>query len=186
LRYIDEGLKVCAVGAEPGWTKEMQAVQVERGIKILDSPGVVFESQASADQNVLLRNVLKVDAMDDPIAVAELIFQRTTGTRIHSIYGLQVPLDPDFQKFLVQLALTTGKLSKAGVPDVEAAARTVIRDWNSHKIPFSSEPPKVHSSSVPGQMDGEQDIGDSAVVNNFAKPFELEGLWEADAMDEDR
>ena len=49
--------KVCAVAAEAGHTKEMQSVQVERGIRVLDSPGVVFDDDdRSQSSTILLRN----------------------------------------------------------------------------------------------------------------------------------
>ena len=61
--------RVCAVAAEAGHTKEMQAIQVERGIRVLDSPGVVFDDDDQEASNVLLRNVIKVEDIQDPIAV---------------------------------------------------------------------------------------------------------------------
>lgn len=65
--------KVCGVAAEAGYTKEMQSIQVERGVRVLDSPGVVFddENADAAAGSVLLRNVLKVEDIPDPIAVGE-------------------------------------------------------------------------------------------------------------------
>ena len=62
---------MCAVAAEAGHTKEMQSVQVERGVRILDSPGVVFDTEEQESNNVLLRNVVKVEDIDDPIVVGE-------------------------------------------------------------------------------------------------------------------
>ena len=70
--------KACAVAAQPGHTKDLQTVQLERGLKIIDSPGVVFdedEDDGAISQrqkgSVLLRNVVKVEDIDDPIAVGE-------------------------------------------------------------------------------------------------------------------
>lgn len=67
--------KVCAVAAQPGHTKELQTIQLERGLKVIDSPGVVFDDDDFDDgkgqsrSNVLLRNVVKVDDIEDPIAL---------------------------------------------------------------------------------------------------------------------
>jgi hypothetical protein len=36
-------VKVCAVAAQPGHTKDLQSIQLERGLRIVDSPGVIFE-----------------------------------------------------------------------------------------------------------------------------------------------
>lgn len=68
---------MCAVAAQPGHTKDLQTVQLERGIRILDSPGVVFddddfdEGKAKTKTNVLLRNVVKVEDLEDPIALGK-------------------------------------------------------------------------------------------------------------------
>jgi hypothetical protein len=67
---------VCAVAAQPGHTKDLQSVQLERGIRIVDSPGVVFdddidEKGTSAKGSVLLRNVVRVEDVEDPIAVGK-------------------------------------------------------------------------------------------------------------------
>lgn len=69
--------KVCAVAAQPGHTKDLQSIQLERGIKVVDSPGVVFDEEEDVDGkggkkgSVLLRNVVKVEDIEDPIAVGE-------------------------------------------------------------------------------------------------------------------
>lgn len=61
------------MAAEAGWTRDLQSVQIDRGIRIIDSPGVVFDdddpSSAQARSGVLLRNVMKVENVEDPIAV---------------------------------------------------------------------------------------------------------------------
>ena len=53
----------------------MQSIQLERGLRIIDSPGVVFDDDDFDDGkgnkkgNILLRNVVKVEDIEDPIAV---------------------------------------------------------------------------------------------------------------------
>lgn len=70
-------MKVCAVAAKAGHTRELQSVQLERGLRIIDSPGVVFDDgdddngKGNKKGSVLLRNVLKVEDVEDPIAVGE-------------------------------------------------------------------------------------------------------------------
>ena len=63
-------VKVCAVAAQPGHTKELQSIQLERGLRIVDSPGVIFEDddsiQGQKESSVLLRNVVKPEDVDDP------------------------------------------------------------------------------------------------------------------------
>jgi nuclear GTP-binding protein len=69
--------KACAVAAQPGHTKELQSVQLERGLRIVDSPGVIFDDdegiQGQKESSVLLRNVLKPEDIDDPISVGACV-----------------------------------------------------------------------------------------------------------------
>jgi nuclear GTP-binding protein len=55
-------------------TKELQSIQLERGLRIVDSPGAIFDDddsiQGQKESSVLLRNVVKPEDVDDPISVA--------------------------------------------------------------------------------------------------------------------
>ncbi|KAI0260599.1 P-loop containing nucleoside triphosphate hydrolase protein [Gloeopeniophorella convolvens] len=132
--------KACAVASQPGHTKELQSVQLERGLRIVDSPGVIFDDddaiQGQMESSVLLRNVVRPEDIDDPISVVEQILQRTEQEKIMKIYDL--PAYTSAIEFLTMLALSSGRLLKGGSPDVLAAARQVLADWNHQKIPFSS------------------------------------------------
>jgi nuclear GTP-binding protein len=110
----------------------MQSVQVERGVRVLDSPGVVFDDDEQEASNILLRNVVKVEDISDPIAVGEnevflhywielidkivatyiveQILLKTEHSKLAEIYNL-------FQftstlEFLTMLAMTAGRLHK--------------------------------------------------------------------------
>ncbi|KAF8264403.1 P-loop containing nucleoside triphosphate hydrolase protein [Lactarius quietus] len=190
--------KVCAVAAQPGHTKELQSVQLERGLRIVDSPGVIFDDddegiQGQRESSVLLRNVVKPEDVDDPITVVEEILARTQLDKLMKIYDL--PTFSTTLEFLTMLALSTGRLLRGGTPDILASARQVLIDWNHHKIPFFSYPPTLHASHIPstvpgtGIAPGAEETGNAQIVNALGKPFVLEGLFgEADAeamMDDD-
>ncbi|KAF5375894.1 hypothetical protein D9615_008206 [Tricholomella constricta] len=189
--------KVCAVAAQAGHTKELQHVQLERGMRIVDSPGVVFDDDFFDDKkgvtksSVLLRNVVKVEDVEDPIAVVEEILVRTSLATMQKIYNL-----PEWNStldFLTMLALSSGRLLKGGTPDLNSAARQVLQDWNHQKIPYFSEPPAIHpslipsvvqtnpgsSSSVPMIAPGAENVGQAQILSTLSKPFELEGLFGA-------
>ena len=126
-------MKVCAVAAQPGHTKELQSVQLECGLRIVDSPGVIFDDddhiQGQKESSVLLHDIVKPEDVDDPISVGrsallrallrdldsrpllvEEILARTQTERLMKIYDL-----PTFSslEFLTMLALSTGCLLKA-------------------------------------------------------------------------
>ncbi|TFK64433.1 P-loop containing nucleoside triphosphate hydrolase protein, partial [Pluteus cervinus] len=185
--------KVCSIAAQPGHTKELQSVQLERGLRIIDSPGVIFDDDDEAVSgkgtkkgSVLLRNVVKVEDIEDPIAVVEEIVNRTPKETLQQLYGL-----PDFDTtltFLTMWALQSGKLLKGGTPDLNGAARQILRDWNQQKIPYFSEPPTIHPSLIPSTVSangatvvapGAENVGQAQILIEFSKPFELEGLFGA-------
>jgi nuclear GTP-binding protein len=57
--------KVCDVGATPGLTKSAQEIHLDKHIKLLDCPGIVFSRDRNAE--ILLKNCIKVELLDDPI-----------------------------------------------------------------------------------------------------------------------
>ena len=69
--------RVAATGATPGVTRGVQEISLERNIKLLDSPGVVF-AQSEAPM-AALRNCLAVDKLADPVAAVDEIVKRWVG-----------------------------------------------------------------------------------------------------------
>ncbi len=65
----------------PGKTRVIQEIVLDKGVKILDCPGVVLEDFGSQEGDeherrrrqgaVMLRNCLKVEEVEDPIAPGE-------------------------------------------------------------------------------------------------------------------
>ncbi|CAE6433681.1 unnamed protein product [Rhizoctonia solani] len=54
--------RACSVASTPGHTKVLQEVALDRGLKLLDSPGVVWEDVQPDPAQRSLRNVLRVEA----------------------------------------------------------------------------------------------------------------------------
>ncbi|KAJ6475303.1 P-loop containing nucleoside triphosphate hydrolase protein [Mycena vitilis] len=181
--------KVCAVAAQPGHTKDLQSIQLERGMRIVDSPGVVFDDEDEKAGNILLRNVVKVEDVTDPIAVVEEILARTPAATIQKLYNL-----PEYEStihFLTMAALNSGRLLKGGTPDLTSTARHILTDWNHQKIPYFSEPPTIHPSSIPSTVGfgatatiapGAEQVGQAQILSTLSAPFSLPGLFgDADA-----
>jgi len=95
------------------------------------------------------------------------------------------------REFLIRIALTKGRLGKGGIPDLEGSAVTVLRDWNSGKIPFYTHPPTHHPSTAPStapapvdagdtEMGGAADarVGDAKILTTLTEAFTLDGLLE--------
>ena len=74
--------RACAVAAMPGKTRVVQEVVLDKGVKIMDCPGVVLEDVGGRDMDgeagrrkaaeIMLRNCVKAELVDDPVAPGEL------------------------------------------------------------------------------------------------------------------
>ncbi|CAJ0871658.1 8098_t:CDS:2 [Entrophospora sp. SA101] len=142
--------KVCGVGASPGSTKSMQEIHLDKNIKLLDCPGIVFTNNDRSKKNkyeeILLRNFIKIELLDNPIPPVELIVSRFS-KQLMARYN--VPIFKDTDEFLIFVARQTGRLKRGGIPDLESAAKLVLQDWNSGKIPyFTTPPPSIKSDTI--------------------------------------
>lgn len=105
--------RVAATGNMPGFTKGIQEVYLDKDIILLDSPGVVLSKENS--DSLILRNVIKVDDLEDPITPVEALINRVSHTELVKLY--RIPVFTTVNEFLAAVARKTGKLSKGGVPD---------------------------------------------------------------------
>merc|ERR1712070_622165 len=112
------------VGGRAGVTKVLQEVPLDSKVTLIDSPGVVFEG-TSEDPAVVLRNVVRVENIMDPLGVVGALIAKTPREALLEYYGLE----NDFRstdEFLVHVAQTRGKLLKGSALDIPSAARSVI------------------------------------------------------------
>ena len=124
--------RVAGTGNTPGFTKGIQEVYLDKDIVLLDSPGVVLSKDNS--DSLILRNVIKVEDVEDPITPVEALVMRVNRKEVLREY--RIPNFNTVNEFLASVARKTGKLIKGGIPDTKAAAKIVLRDWNNGKIPY--------------------------------------------------
>lgn len=177
--------KVCSVGAAPGITRVMQEIELDKNIKLLDCPGIVFSTN-NEHYTSALKNTQRVSDIQDPFALAEHILKRATKHYFCQLYD--VTEYETHEEFFAKKAIRMGKFLKGGIPDASTAARSLINDWNSGKIKYFSEPPKsqdVHLSSsiITESTDYLKNLMDE--FENDAKPTEKEPEGKKMKMDED-
>ncbi|KAG1078435.1 hypothetical protein G6F42_024267 [Rhizopus arrhizus] len=156
--------KVCGVGSTPGFTKVAQQITLDKNIKLLDCPGIVFAQQGQDGQNaaeITLRTFVKVELLDDPITPVEVIVSRCTTEQLMKMYN--VAYFNNAHEFLVLLAQQRGKLKKGGVAETHQVARHVLTDWNGGKIPYYTIPPSSKKSHI-----------EASVVNSWGKELDLD------------
>ncbi|EDO31027.1 predicted protein, partial [Nematostella vectensis] len=148
--------RTCTVGATPGVTKSMQEVQLDKHIKLLDSPGIVMDT-GDSDAAIILRNCVKIENIEDPIPPVEAILRRCNKQQVMEKYS--VPDYKDSNEFLTHLGKRLGKLKKGS-----NLITSCISSLYSGKIQFYTHPPEEHK--LPTHISAE-------VVAEWSKEFDL-------------
>jgi nuclear GTP-binding protein len=151
--------RAVGVSPRPGFTTSMQEVVLDRNVRLLDSPGVVFN-----DGSAMLGNCVDADSVEDPIPAVEALLLRCNPASLVMTYNIPAFPPGNVMMFLAMVARSYGRVLKGGVPDKIAAARAVLRDWNSGKIPYYTPAPK----DVPLTTHN-----DALIVSQFAKAFDI-------------
>ena len=170
--------RAVGVSSRPGFTTSMQEVVLDRTVRLLDSPGVVFD-----DSTALLGNCVDADSIDDPIPAVDALLQRCNPQSLMMTYSIPAFPKGDTMMFLAMVAKSYGRVLKGGISDKVGAARAVLKDWNQGKIPYYTVPP----------ADAEPDVakGGAVIVSSFGAEFDLSkyddqvlgSLKESDEMD---
>lgn len=163
--------RACQVGAVPGVTRQMQEVEIDSNVKLIDSPGIIFQRPSSEkkDEFFALKNAQAVNHVQDPYPLAADILRRATMNYFCRLYNITEFHSVD--EFLAKKAQKIGRFGPGGVPDTKAAARSLIHDWNTGKIKYFTHPPEQHDADV---------HLDAAIITTQVKEFGLEE-FESDA-----
>lgn len=189
----------CPTGAEAGITTSLREVRLDKKLRLLDSPGIVFPSStgggvgSKSDQaRLILLNAVPPKQMLDPIPAISLLLRRLSTSEILfqkllDLYNLpplvSVTVTDITTDFLVQVARKRGRLGKGGIPNTEAAAKAVIMDWRDGRIQGWVDPPALGPVAVQPQQGVKSTTapptaGDQKeIVKEWAKEFKLDGLW---------
>jgi nuclear GTP-binding protein len=109
--------------------------------------------------------------LQDPITPVGLILDRCNHDQLTRLY--RIGEFSSVNDFLLQIAEKQGKVKKGGVLDMEKAARTVLEDWNSGRIPYYTVP----------EEEEEGVHGGSEIVTEYAAAFDIDSLVEREEQE---
>jgi len=158
--------KAVSVGARPGVTRSVTEISLDKNITLIDCPGIIFASDMS-ESDAALRNCINFDQIEDPILPIQAILSRCTREQIVQIY--KIPMFSTPAEFLQHVAMKRGKILRGGIPDIEGAARAVLQDWNSGKIPYYTVPPESEFA---------QNRLEATIVSEWSEAFKLSDITE--------
>ncbi|PFH34541.1 GNL3L/Grn1 GTPase [Besnoitia besnoiti] len=187
VNALTHSCSTAAVAAMPGSTKTLQFVRVDKHIQLIDSPGVLFspsknpqddalllppstpgaaaaasladepgrDAAAESCSSFILRSLLPVHRLGNPQQVASAVAAWCCPETLQRLYRLEAFSLP--QEMLALLAHRRGKLKKGGVPDLEAAAKIFLQDWQTGGIPYYTLPPSESAEvSAAPELKGEK------------------------------
>jgi len=158
--------KAVSVGARPGVTRSVTEIFLGKNITLIDCPGIIFTSDMSAS-DAALRNCINFDQIEDVTLPIQAILNRCTREQIVQIY--KIPMFSNPTEFLQHIAIKRGKVLRGGIHDIEGAARIVLQDWNSGKIPYYTIPP---------ESDFAQNRLEATIVSEWSEAFKLSDIVE--------
>jgi len=148
---------VTKTSKQAGWTKGMQKIRMSENILILDTPGVIPDSQYSSESNSFAKDV-KVGGrtysnVKNPENVVYYLMSapdpkdennltdkekkaveeaERNSKAIREFYGIET--EGDVNDLIEELGTKKNFLGKGKIIDVDRTARIILRDWQEGKI----------------------------------------------------
>lgn len=188
----------CPTGAGAGVTTSLREVKLDKKLKLLDSPGIVFPnehdakgSKSTAEQaRLILLNVIPPKQIEDPVPAVTLLLQRmstspTLFQRLLDVYNIPPIVNTSMadltKNFLIEVARKRGRFGRGGVPNIESAAMAVIMDWRAGRIQGWIDPPRTVASNAAMQQGIKGEIqqiepDQKEIVAEWMEEFKLDGL----------
>ena len=141
------GRKAAIAGDKPGVTRGKQWINIDQGLDLLDTPGILwpkFDSQEVGEM-LAITNAIKADVLDKETLGANFML------RLRELYPKAIEErykfvpDPDMNGFelLEQAAKKRGFLVSGGEVDTERMARVLLEEYRSCKLgKFTLERPE--------------------------------------------
>ena len=130
------GKSSAGVGSEAGFTKGIQKLKLDENILILDSPGVIPETQYShTEKEKISKQTIaggrSYSQVKDPeIVVAKII--SSYPKILEKFYNIQA--NGDSEILIEELGRKKGFLKKGGLVDEDRTAKYILRDWQTGEI----------------------------------------------------
>ena len=129
------GKSAAGVGADAGFTKNIQKIRLSEDIVLIDSPGVIPEEQYSvSDKEKIAEHSLaggkSYTQVKEPDLIVAKLFQKYP-EELQKFYNLKVE---DSDDLIEKIGEQKGFMKKGGKINENAAARQILKDWQVGKI----------------------------------------------------
>ena len=132
------GRKAAAAGDKPGVTRGRQWINIDRGLDLLDTPGILwprFDSQEVGEM-LAVTNAIKSDVLDRETLAANFMLRLRAlyPEAIEKRYGFTPPEEANGFELLELAAKKRGFLVSKGEYDIERMANTLLDEYHAGKL----------------------------------------------------
>ncbi|KAG6551011.1 hypothetical protein Mapa_007244 [Marchantia paleacea] len=154
------GEKKTGVTSTPGKTKHFQTLIINEKLMLCDCPGLVFPSFTTSKAEMVACGVLPIDKLTDHRGPIQVVCDIVPKSVLQKIYGISLPepklyepqdRPPTAAELLFVYAVSRGYFANSGLPDETRAARLILKDYLSGKLPYCIPPPEEAGSSGKGK-----------------------------------
>lgn len=125
-----KGRKSAPTSNMSGYTKGIMKVRIDNRIMLIDTPGVIPYLEKDELKHIITGTVDYTKAKDPDIMVMKFMDEYPGSIELH--YGVEV--EEDKEESLKRIAIKKNLVKKGADPDVERAARMILRDWQTGRI----------------------------------------------------
>ncbi len=130
--------KAAIAGDKPGVTRGKQWINIDKGLDLLDTPGILwpkFDSQEVGEM-LALTNAIKADVLDKETLAANFMLRLREMYPEALVSRYKFEPDPDMNGFelLEQAAKKRGFLVSRGEYDIERMANTLLGEYHDGKL----------------------------------------------------
>ena len=126
-----KGRKTMRTSSTAGFTKGEQYARVSEKILLIVTPGVIPLTEMD-ETSLALIGARSPGQLQEPELAAEKLVKLLQGRGKEEICGVKIK-GLDTEKAMEEIALRKGKLKKGGLPDVKAASKMLLLDWQKGK-----------------------------------------------------
>ena len=132
------GRKAAIAGDKPGVTRGKQWINIDAGLDLLDTPGILwprFDSQAVGEM-LAITNAIKADVLDKETLAANFMLRLRQMYPQAIVDRYKFQPDPEMNGFelLEQAAKNRGFLVSRGEYDIERMANTLLGEYHDGKL----------------------------------------------------
>jgi len=125
-----KGRKSVSTSIISGHTKSEKIIRTEKRILLIDTPGVIPYGERDILKHLLIGST-DFDRVKDPVDALENVMKKYPGV-IEKYFG--VDPEDDHSETIGKIALKMNLLKRGGLPDVQRAARMIIRKFQKGEL----------------------------------------------------